>query len=162
MLRRHKKLTIFVSVATVLAMASIAFAYFTTTGAGTGDATVGTNTALVLNQASITYSNSATDNVLLPGTSATVTFTVDNPSSGNQYLDTISVTSVSADASHTDCNSTLHPTWFDLTDTDVVGHNYAPGDGQAVAGDLTVDFVDQPVSQDVCKNATLTFHYASN
>src|SRR5215218_1070916 len=74
-----------------LGLTGAAVAYFTTDGAGSGAADVGTSTSLVINQDSITYSNASTDNALLPGVSATVTFTIDNPSSGNQHLGTISV-----------------------------------------------------------------------
>jgi hypothetical protein len=135
-----------------------AFAYFTTSGSGSGNASVGTSTALVINQDSLTYSNGAN---LLPGTSATATFTADNPSTGHQLLDTISVTSITSDKAL--CNTTDNPSWFDISDTNVVNADYAPGNGQAVTGDLTVTFVnDTLASQDACKGAALTINYASN
>jgi hypothetical protein len=158
--RSKKAVALGATVGLALGLTGVAFSYFTTDGAGSGDASVGTSTSLVIHQDDITYSNSATDDILLPGTSATVTFTVDNPSSGHQYLDTISVTGVTSDKAG--CNSTAHPSWFDISDTDVVQTDYAPGDGQAVTGDLTVEFVNQNESQDACKDATLTFAYASN
>jgi hypothetical protein len=157
--KSKKAVAVGITAGLALGVAGGAFAYFTTSGSGTGNASVGTDTALVINQDSITYSSAPDDN-LYPGTSATVTFTVDNPSSGHQFLDTISVTSVTSDQAG--CDSTTEPTWFDISDTDVVQADYAPGNGQAVTGDLTVGFNNQNVSQDVCKGATLTFHYASN
>jgi hypothetical protein len=159
--KSKKALALGLAAGMALGLTGAAFAYFTTDGAGSGNASVGTSTALVIHQDSIAYSNVATDNVLLPGASATMTFTVDNPSSGNQHLGTISVDGITSDKAL--CNSTDNPSWFDFSDTDVVNANYAPGDGQAVSGDLTVSFVNTPAaSQDACKGATLSFSYVSN
>jgi hypothetical protein len=148
------------AVATMLAASIGAYAYFTTTGAGSGSGTVGSAKALVVNQAGITYSNAGSDNALVPGTTATVTFTVDNTSSANQQLGTISVSSITTDGLHAGCDTATNPTWFSTT-TDVVNHDYAPGNGQAVSGSLTVTFNDLAVPQDVCKGAPLTFHYSA-
>ena len=148
------------AVTTMLAASIGAYAYFTTTGAGSGSGTVGSSKALVIHQAGITYSNAATDNALVPGTTATVTFSVDNSSSANQQLGTISVSSITTDGAHAGCDTATNPTWFSTT-TDAVGQDYAPGAGQVVPGSLTVTFNDVNVSQDVCKGAPLTFHYAA-
>ena len=148
------------AVATMLAASIGAYAYFTTTGAGSGSGTVGSSKALVIHQAGITYSNAATDDALVPGTTATVTFSVDNSSSANQQLGTISVSSITTDAGHTGCDTATHSDWFSTT-TDVVNHDYAPGNTQPVSGSLTVTFNDLAVPQDVCKGAPLTFHYAA-
>ena len=148
------------AVATMLAASIGAYAYFTTTGAGSGSGTVGTSSALVIHEAGITYSNAASDNALVPGTTATVTFTVDNTSSANQQLGTIAVSSITTDGAHAGCDTAVNPTWFSTT-TDVVNHDYAPGSGLAVSGSLTVTFNDLAVSQDVCKSAPLTFHYSA-
>lgn len=146
------------TVATMLAASIGAYAYFSTTGAGSGSGTAGSSTALAINQAAISYSSP--ENALMPGTSATVTFTVDNPSTGHQQLGTISVSGISTDLAHAGCDTATNPTWFSTT-TDVVGHDYAPGSGQAVTGSITITFNDLNVSQDVCKGAPLTFHYAA-
>ena len=145
------------TVANMLVASIGAYAYFTTTGSGTGSGTVGTNTALAINQAAISYSSP--ENALMPGTSATVTFTVDNASTGHQQLGTIAVSSITTDLAHAGCDST-NPTWFSTT-TDVVNHDYAPGLAQAVSGSITISFNNLNVNQDVCKGAPLTFHYAA-
>src|SRR3954469_24716723 len=72
-----------------------AYAYFTTTGSGTGSGTTGTNSALTLHATSTPS--------LYPGSSATVTFTADNPSSGHQYVTTVHLGSVTTDAGHSGC-----------------------------------------------------------
>lgn len=148
------------TVAAMLAASIGAYAYFTTTGAGSGSGTVGTSSALVIHQAGITYSNAGTDNALMPGTSAIVSFTVDNLSSANQQLGTVSVSSISTDGAHAGCDTAVNPTWFSTT-TDAVNHDYAPGSGQLVSGTITVTFNDLAVPQDICKGAPLTFHYSA-
>jgi len=135
-----------------------AYAYFTTTAPGQAAAPSAPPRPWSSTRRGITYSNAGTDNALMPGTSATVSFTVDNPSSANQQLGTISVSSITTDAGHAACDTATNPTWFSTT-TDVVNHDYAPGNGQAVSGTITVTFNDLAVSQDVCKGAPLTFHY---
>jgi hypothetical protein len=136
-----------------------AFAYFTTTGTGTGAGAVGTATALVLTQKSITYSNAATDNNLLPGTSADVTFTVDNPSSGVQRLGTVSLAGFTSDKPG--CNSDDQSTWFTAVPLPV-NTDYIPGANQPVTGKMTIKFENKSAPQDACKGATLEFNYTSN
>lgn len=157
-LTKRKKLVLVGTVLGVLAIAGTAFAYFTTKGSGTGNAAIGDSSALVIHQDTVTYSNADSDNILLPGTSATMTFTVDNLSSGNQQLGEISVASVKSDKDG--CDSATHPDWFSST-VDKVNTDYKPGKGQAVDGDVTVTFVNAPVAQDVCKGAKLTFDFAA-
>src|SRR3954454_15813996 len=60
----------------VLLTAGAAVAYFTTSGSGTGTAAVGTSSALTIHGTSAS--------TLYPGASSTVSYTVDNPSSGHQ------------------------------------------------------------------------------
>ena len=155
----RKKLMVAAGVTGVVVGGTAAFAYCTTTSSGSGSGTVGSDTAMPLHQDTITYSNAATDHALLPGTSADVTFTVDNDSSGHQLLNTISLSSVTSNKAG--CDSTTHPTWFTMPNL-VVNHDYAPGDGQAVSGTATITFNDVNAPQDDCKGAALTFHYSAN
>ena len=82
-----------------LAVAGVAIAYFTSNGSGTGTATVGSSSAVTLH-ATITGN-------LFPGSSSPVTFTVDNPSSGVQRVGTVSLASISVDAGHSGCSTTI-------------------------------------------------------
>jgi hypothetical protein len=149
-----------IGLATGLALgaAGAAFAYFQTSGSGTGTGTVGNASGLVIHQASINYSNALTDNALVPGTSATVTFTVDNNSSGQQQLGTISLASWASNK--TGCDSVDDPGWITMT-PDVVNTDYAPGTAQVVSGSSVITFNDLAVPQNVCAGASLTFTYAS-
>ena len=155
----RKKAAVMAGVAAVAGGGIVAVAYFTTTGSGSGTGSVGTSAAVTVHQFNIAYSNSLTDNVLLPGTSATVTFTVDNPSSGHQYVNAISLASWTSDK--TGCDSLDHPTWITMPDVSVA-HDYAPGNGQTVTPTGTITFNDLAVDQSVCKSASLTFSYPSN
>jgi len=132
-----------------LALGGIAFAYFSTTGAGDATATVGTSEALVIH-------GSAAD-LLYPGTSSTVSFTVDNGSAGHQRVAKIHLVSVSTDLAHADC------VVADFTMSDVTANqDFAHGDGQAVTETGTLSMANTAVSQDACKDAPLTLHLSSN
>jgi hypothetical protein len=133
----------------VAVAATGAYAYFTTTGAGTGSATVGTSTAVVLHGTAPT--------TLYPGTSSVVNFTVDNPSTGHQLVNVITLDSVSTDAAHSSCVTNYY------TMPNVTANQDVPaGNGTAITATGTLTFNNTAVSQDGCKNAPLTLHLSSN
>jgi hypothetical protein len=139
----------------VLAVAGVAFAYFTTTGSGTATATAGSSSQLTLHG---TVSSS-----LYPGSSASVSFTVDNPSAGAQRVGTISLDSVTPDAAHKSCSTVIGGAKADFAMADVaVDETVAPGSGQSVAATGTLKMNDTGVNQDACQGATLTLHLSSN
>jgi hypothetical protein len=156
MLRLTKKRAVVVGVAACcLALAAGAFAYFSTTGSGTATATVGSSSAVTLHG---TVSGS-----LYPGATSTVTFTVDNPSSGTQRVGTITLTKVQPDASHSTCSTTITGENPDFTMAAVaVNKNYGPGNAQAVTPTGTLKMNETGVNQDACQGATLTLTLASN
>jgi hypothetical protein len=165
----HKKAIVAATLAGAVTLGGgiAAFAFFSTTGTGTGSGSVGNSTALVLHEDVVLYSNK-TVNALLPGTSRTATFKVDNPSSGFQRLGTITVSSITTDTAHAGCDTATNPGWFSIT-PEVVNADFAPGNGQRVTGSdpnvdgVVVAFVNDPANpQDVCKGAPLTFNYSSN
>jgi len=93
----------------------------------------------------------------------TVTFTVDNPSSGAQRVGTISLTKVQADAGHSSCATTITGENPDFTMANVaVNKVYGSGNGQAVTPTGSLKMNDTGVSQDACQGATLTLTLASN
>jgi hypothetical protein len=156
MLRLTKKRVILgAAVVCALTLAAGAYAYFTTTGTGTATATVGSSTAVTLHG---TVAGS-----LYPGASSTVTFTVDNPSTGSQRVGTITLTKVQPDGTHSGCLTTITGEKPDFTMAPVtVGQTYAPGNGQAVTATGSLKMNDTGVSQDACQGATLTLTLASN
>jgi hypothetical protein len=138
-----------------IAVAGAALAYFTSTGAGTGTATVGSSSAVTLHASVPTN--------LYPGTSSTVSFTVDNPSSGSERVGTITLASISVDAGHSSCSTVITGGNPDFTMAPVVvNHVFPKGEGQSVTptGSLTMN--DTGVSQDACQGATLTLHLTNN
>jgi hypothetical protein len=159
-------------VAVIAAMASMgAYAYFTASGSGTGTATVGTSTDFVL--------HGSVADPLYPGTSETVGLTVDNPGSGNQYLDTIHLESIDAcddvfvsgacsgdpipgcGSIDEDLGSGNAGTGDFFMEDVVVAYDYSPGAGQSAPDGLLV-MNDLDTSQDACKNAYLQLNLSSN
>jgi hypothetical protein len=139
----------------VVAVAAIAYAYFTSTGSGTATATVGTSSA-------VTIKGTVSGN-LYPGSSSTVTLTVDNPSSGKQRVGTVSLEEITADAGHSTCSVVTTGGNPDFTMADVVvNKTYGPGNGQAVTPTGTLTMNDTGVNQDACQGATLTLSLKSN
>jgi hypothetical protein len=163
-----------ITVLAVLLIALIAaiggWAYFTTTGSGNGTATVGTSSALTLHGVAAT--------TLYPGTTSSVTFTVDNPSTGHQQLGTIHLSGVKActgtgsswngsacsnsGTEQTSCESS--ETGASDTNTanfwmkDVVANQDIAGSasGAAVTATGTLQMNNLASAQDSCKNANLT------
>ncbi|MBS1863767.1 MAG: hypothetical protein JSS68_18890 [Actinobacteria bacterium] len=141
--------------ALLVVLAGGAYAYFTTSGAGTGTAAVGSSSAVTLH-ATVTGS-------LYPGSSSPVSFTVDNPSSGSQRVGTISLSSITVDASHSECSTVITGGNPDFTMPAVaVNHSFPNGNGQAVTATGTLTMNETGVSQDKCQGATLTLHLTDN
>lgn len=139
----------------VVAIAAVAYAYFTSTGSGTATATVGTSSA-------VTIKGTVSGN-LYPGSSSTVTLTVDNPSSGKQRLGTVSLEKITPDAGHSTCSVVTTGGNPDFTMADVVvNKTYGPGNGQAVTPTGTLTMNDTGINQDACQGATLTLSLKSN
>jgi hypothetical protein len=150
-----KRAVIAFSAVAALALATAAFAYFTATGTGTGTATVGSSSAVSL--------HATVSSNLYPGGSSPVTFTVDNPSSGAQRVGTITLASISVDASHSTCSKVIGGGNPDFTmPAVVVNKTYSPGNGQTVTPTGTLTMNDTGISQDACQGATLTLNLTSN
>ncbi len=132
-----------------VAAVGVAIAYFTSTGSGTGSATVGTSSAVTI--------HGTTSASLFPGTSTTVSFTVDNPSAGSQRVNAIQLESVSTDAGHSAC------VMSDFTMPNVTVNQTLPsGNGQAVTATGTLSMANTALNQDACQGAPLTLHLTSN
>lgn len=138
-----------------LAIAGVALAYFTSSGSGTANATVGSSSAVTLHA---TVSSS-----LYPGTSSPVTFTVDNPSSGSQRVGTITLGSITVDAGHSTCSTTISGGNPDFSMPAVAVNKVFPtGNGQSVTPTGTLTMNETGVSQDACQGATVTLHLTNN
>jgi hypothetical protein len=151
-----------------------AYAYFTTTGTGSAPATVGTSTALT-----VTGTAAST---LYPGTSSTVNFTVNNPSSGHQRLGTISLSGIHActgtgsswngsacsngGAEQTTCESfdgSASSTTDDFSMQNVVANqDVAPGNNQTVTATGTLTMNDLNSNQNSCQSANVTLSFTAS
>lgn len=141
-----------------------AVAYFTASGSGTGNATVGSSSAMTIS-ATIAPGSGG----LVPGGNpATVSFTVNNPGSGNQNVGTVTLAGVKAysDSGHTnDITGTgagqCDTTQFTMTP---VGENQdVPSGGPtALNNSGSLVFHDSGTNQDGCKGAFLVASFTSN
>jgi len=150
---RFKKKTIAIlAVAVVLVVGGgIAYAYWTNTGSGTGEATTGSNNSIVINQTSAITG-------LAPGLPAqTLSGNFDNPNSSPVY-----VTSVTAEVTGTDqagCDATN----YTIAGSAPVNAEIPSGDGVGSWSGLTIQFNNKPaVNQDACKNAVVAIAYTAN
>jgi hypothetical protein len=145
----RKRVLIPAGIVSLLIVAAAAIAYFTTTGSGTATATVGSSSAVTL--------HGTAGSTLYPGTSSTVSFTVDNPSPGTQRVGTIHLASVATDVAHSAC------VVADFTMPDVAANqSFGNGSGQTVTATGTLTMANTGVSQDACQGAPLTLNLTSN
>jgi len=146
----------------LLAFAGAAVAYFSTTGSGSGSATVGKSSALAIS-ATITP---ATGGLVPGGSPADVQFSVNNPSSGNQYVGTVSLTGVKAYTSQggTDITGTgagqCDTSAFSMSP--VTENRDVPSGSSTLPADGSLVFSDSGSNQDGCQGAYLVATFASN
>ncbi|MHB8691451.1 MAG: hypothetical protein ACYDHH_09420 [Solirubrobacteraceae bacterium] len=135
------------SAVAVLAVAGVAVAYFTTTGSGTGQASVGSPTPW-----SVTFG--ATSGTMYPGAgTSTVHYTVTNSGGGHQNVNGTSASVVDDGAGNIKDNGTSVPgcltSWFTVTNNQPAAVDLAPG-GQTT-GSADVAMSDASTSQNSCQ-----------
>ena len=167
---RNRKWLTAAGVTGALILAAVAYAYFTASGSGTGTGSVGTSSALTI--------HGTAGSTLYPGTSSTVTFTADNPSSGSQQIGTIHLASVvacSAAFSGGVCPNGDEVTSCESVETgssdgntanfwmpDVVANqDLAPGNGDSVTATGSLKMNDLTSSQNACKSVNLLLNFTS-
>lgn len=146
----RKRILVPVVALAALALAGIAFAYFTSSGTGSGRATVGTD-------ANVAISIDSFDSTLYPGGSTVVRFTITNNSAntpvqvGKVVADT-SYGTTGVDGLPDGCNAA------DFTFADVPVNTEILA-GASVRGTGTLSMADPSnENQDLCKNTTPTLH----
>jgi hypothetical protein len=147
-----KRVIATLTVLAVLVSAVSAYAYWTTTGSGTGSASVASSNGTITLHASFAGN-------LTPGASEPVSFTADNPGSSSLYVGTVTSV-VSIDAAH----ATAGCAASDFT-VPAVAENQriiAGASGAALANDSSITFADTANNQDACKGATVTLTLSSN
>jgi hypothetical protein len=153
LIKRNPRRASLGAVILVLALAGGgAFAYFTTSGSGTGEATVSNPS----NSLEVTGTPVA---ALAPGIGKTSTITIKNTSEGTVHLGTLQVSITGNSQSATGCKTS----WFKVSpETSTFGPT---GVELAAAGTKTavveVSMVNVEESQNACKGATVNLHYAA-
>jgi hypothetical protein len=147
-----KKTLVFVAaVATAIGLTVGAYAYFTSSGGGDGSASVGTSSPIEITP-------TITGTLYPGGPAASVSFTVKNTGSGNEYVDSISYDSLN------DPPGNCASSWFELNGGNAVSvaHDVDPGDTYDVPGSYDLKMLNVESSQDDCAGASLSFHFTSS
>jgi hypothetical protein len=152
------------SVIAVLAMAGAAFAYFTSSGGGSGTGSVGTSQSDI-----VVHQTSTVSNLLPGGPSEPLSGTLENTGSSNEYVTavTAAVTGVSGGqtlAGHEACTAGM----FQVTGTSTPGEDVKAGSSTLVGGGATswsglnVQLNDDGNNQDNCQGASITITYTAS
>jgi hypothetical protein len=161
-LLRNRKLVALMATLALGATAVAGYAYFTSTGSGSGSALVGTSTAWEVN------TSAYTGGPLTPaGPTETVGYSVKNNSTGQQSLANVAIKVANADGS----------TWTSVpgcsaSDFSISGaaagatfNDTAPAANVAAGatrtGSVTIQMVDTLTNQDGCKNATVPLYLSA-
>lgn len=159
---RSKRVRVALVGLAALVFAAGAVAYFSASGTGSGNAQAGTSSAMTIS-ATITP---GTGGIVPGGNPATISFGVNNPSSGNQYVNTVTMTSVQA---YSDSGHTNNITGTGANQCDTSQFSMAPvteqqdvGPGATLSGTGQLVFHDSGTNQDGCKNAYLVVNLSSN
>jgi hypothetical protein len=140
-----KKRVVLLAIAgSAAALAAGAFAYFTASGSGTGSATVGSASGIVL-------SSGAVSGLFPGGADVPATVTISNPGGGAQHVGTVS-------GSVAD-NSGCLGSWFQV---DSVVYNGTIAAGGSDTASTNVRMVDSGTNQDVCQGKAMTVNWSSN
>ncbi len=181
------KKTAVVSVASVavLGISGVAYAYFTSTGQGTGSATTGTSTAFTVSAPAVTSGDLVPSSTIGTGVKDTVSYTVTNPSAGNQYLSSVVI---SVGSSTGTSPSLVETNWTKTVGANPAcsSHDFSVGGsavgdgitagsgsftihpnvdltpGQVYSGTVTLQMIDNSANQDSCQAATVPLFIAAS
>jgi hypothetical protein len=153
---RSKRIAV-ICIAAVLVVGGggAAFAYWSSSGVGTGEATTGTSEAFVVT------SEESTDAPLVPGgESQIVAFTVANPSTATLALSSVVVIVADSDGSAWDAVSGCSAADY-VVGTPVITYGSVDGGGD-VGGTVTVTMIDTSVNQDQCQGVPVPLYFVAS
>ena len=178
-MKNHKKGLVAFAAVLIVAMAAIGgYAYFTSTGSGTGSATVGTSTAWTVGQTAADVTAAGPlypDQAIGTGTIQTNDYHVLNPSTGQQSLNQVVISiatfpgggvwSIQPNPSKPACTAADfsvggQPVGSAWTDTSLAGNKAAGFD--TTTGTVTVQMIDNGLNQDNCKNAVPPLYFSAS
>jgi hypothetical protein len=156
-MRRHsKKIAVAIGAAVVLFASGAAYTYWTAGGTGTGTATVGTNTPIVVNQTSVITG-------LAPGMAAQVlsgNFT--NTNAGPVHVATVTVTVASTEKPLGTPNPGCTAADFTIVGgVMTVNADIAVASATGTWTGATIVFNNTAANQDACKNAIVNLAYVA-
>ncbi len=152
--RRRPAVIALISLVSVVGIGTAAYAYWTTTGGGSGSATTGEAEELIVEQTSVIED-------LYPGIAAIeLTGTITNPGDSAVTVETITgaVTAVrdADDAIIPGCATSN----YQVNGTATLSSANVPGNSSSVTwDDLELTMLNTSSNQDACKNATITITY---
>lgn len=147
-----KKRTVLVlSAVAVLAVAGLAIAYWTTTGAGEGSGAVASSNGTLTLHGTIS-------NKLTPGGNSPVAFTADNPNSSSEQVGTVKA-AVTIDDTHAKAGCKASD--FTIADTEEGQVIPANSTGVALAHAGTITMADTEENQNACQGATISLALSS-
>lgn len=156
-MRTYAKRTIIAGVVAVIVLsgASVAFAYWTAGGSGSGTASAGTNAPIVAVQTTVVAGIS-------PGLAAqTISGNFTNSNTSPTYVATVTATIASVTKAGGAAAGTCDATDFVLgTPTMTVAAEVPIGSAQGAWTGATLAFNDKATNQDACKGATVNLAYA--
>jgi hypothetical protein len=163
MKRFGKRTVVLLAVVSAAVLAAVAgYAYWTSSGSGSGSATVGTDTPWQVDVAA------ATGGPLTPGGPyQTVGYSVTNNSTGNQYLAGVPVSVANPDGSAWDGPGNCSAADFSVNGA-AAGASYnhvalgqTCGPGGSGSSSVTVQMVDTGVNQNDCRTATVPLRFVA-
>ena len=149
-----KKKTTIVALALMLVTGGGAFAYWTTGGAGTGEATTGSTVDITVQQTS-------TVTAMGPGDAAqTLSGNFDNPNAGPVYVSTVTASIDSVDKAVGAPAGTCDASDYTLGSAVMTVNAQVPaGTAQGAWTGATIQFNNTAANQDACKGATVNLAY---
>lgn len=152
-----KKITAVLAVLGLCAISTAAYAYWTTTGAGSGTATAG-------NVTPVTVVQTSTLTAMYPGdTAQTLSGNFNNPNPGSAYVTSVTASVGTITKATGAAAGTCDATDFTLANpTMTVGSDVPSGTAKGAWTGATIKFTNKATNQDACKNATVAISYTSN
>jgi hypothetical protein len=157
-LNRKRAAAVATGAALTFIVGGVAFAYWSTSGAGTGSAATGSVDPVVINATSPAVTG------LYPGGPAqNVSGKFDNPNAGSVYINQVTVAvapgwSKQADATKPACTALD----FTITPPAATAHEIVHGNGVSAWGPATIAMNNAATNQDNCKNVTVDLVFSSN
>ncbi|WP_148307853.1 hypothetical protein [Actinoplanes friuliensis] len=153
--RRSRRRAAIVLVPTVAGVfvAGTAFAYWTTSGTGTGSGTSGTSDV-------VTVSQTSTVTGLVPGGAAqAINFKINNPKSTKQYISSVDIQVGSIISNVTSLTAVgCSAADFDIRQPDALDTDLDPGDTFFTTKNATIAMKNTNYNQNGCKNVTLSLN----